>query len=184
MSTMVALCKSLVDVIDFVRASLASQESLLQLIRRMKSSQESDARKLPTSPEYVVENYSEEEEPIEDDLAEDEPIEDDPAEDEPIKDYPVENEPIEDEPIEDEPIEDDLVEDEPIKDEPVGDVVTDTIKKGQNPSKTGQNQAQNEKLGKVNSQQKFKPDKIKGKETKKSKGKKVEGLKLPIYKDV
>nr|GEU98166.1 reverse transcriptase domain-containing protein [Tanacetum cinerariifolium] len=66
----------------------------------------------------------------------------------------------------------------------LGNHVTDTIKKGQNPSKTGQNQAQNEKRGKVNSQKstKVKPDKIEAKETKKSKGNKVEGLKLPICK--
>nr|GEU73165.1 ribonuclease H-like domain-containing protein [Tanacetum cinerariifolium] len=42
----------------------------------------------------------------------------------------------------------------------LGNHVTDTIKKGQNPSKTEQNQAQNEKRGKV------KPGKVEAKETK------------------
>nr|GEW12810.1 DNA-directed DNA polymerase [Tanacetum cinerariifolium] len=65
----------------------------------------------------------------------------------------------------------------------LGNHVTDTIKKGQNPSKTGQNQAQNEKRGKVNSQ-KSNLTKSKPRKPKKSKGTKVEGLKLPIYKDV
>nr|GEU90196.1 reverse transcriptase domain-containing protein [Tanacetum cinerariifolium] len=49
-------------------------------------------------------------------------------------------------------------------------------------TKSKQNQTQNEKRGKVN--KKVKLDKVEAKETKKSKGNKVEGLKLPIYKDV
>nr|GEX11566.1 hypothetical protein [Tanacetum cinerariifolium] len=51
----------------------------------------------------------------------------------------------------------------------IGNHVTDTIKKGQNPSKTEQNRAQNGKRGKVKSQQKVKLDKIEAKEIKKSK---------------
>nr|GEU96885.1 hypothetical protein [Tanacetum cinerariifolium] len=67
----------------------------------MTSSQESDARKLPTSPEMNLLKMN--------------------AEDEPIKDDPIEDEPIEDEPVEDDPIEDEPIKDEPVEDKPVGD---------------------------------------------------------------
>nr|GEY05844.1 hypothetical protein [Tanacetum cinerariifolium] len=59
-------------------------------------------------------------------------------------------------------------------------------KKGQNPSKTEQNQAQNEKRGKVNSQKSTKSQtrQNQSQRDQKVKENKVEGLKLPIYKDV
>nr|GEW18700.1 retrovirus-related Pol polyprotein from transposon TNT 1-94 [Tanacetum cinerariifolium] len=63
----------------------------------MTNSQESDARKLPLSPRYVVESYSDEEEPTE------EPTEDSIHSPHGIQNVSDEEEPTEDEPIEDEP---------------------------------------------------------------------------------
>nr|GEY15736.1 hypothetical protein [Tanacetum cinerariifolium] len=64
--------------------------------------------------------------------------------------------------------------------------VTDTIKKDKIQAKPDKTKHKTESVEKstVKSQQKVKLDKIEAKETKKSKETKVEGLKLPIYKDV
>nr|GEY50060.1 hypothetical protein [Tanacetum cinerariifolium] len=114
---------------------LSSHTSRYDLSWRMTNSQELDARKLPLSPRYVVESYSDEEEPteeptedstlsqrgilnvsIEEESIEDEPMEDEPMEDEQIEDEPTEDEPTMDEPMEEEPEEDESKEEEPKED--------------------------------------------------------------------
>nr|GEX02688.1 hypothetical protein [Tanacetum cinerariifolium] len=68
----------------------------------------------------------------------------------------------------------------------LGNHVTDTIKKGQDPSKTGQNRAENRKRGKVNSQKSTKSQtrQNQSQRNQKVKENKEERLKLPISKVV